>query len=64
MRIRIGPSLVLAGAVATALYTFVSIQRSGAAALFLESRRCCQLRAAAKYLRGGQRRMEVPRARR
>jgi FkbM family methyltransferase len=43
MRIRIGPSLVLAGVVATAFYTFVSIQRSGAAALFLENRRCCQL---------------------
>ena len=43
MRIRIGLSLVLAGVVATALYTFVSIQRSAAAALFLENRRCCQL---------------------
>jgi len=43
MRIRIGTSLVLAGVVATALYTFVTIQRSGAGALFLENSRCCQL---------------------
>jgi FkbM family methyltransferase len=43
MRIRIGTSLVLAGVVATALYIFVTVQRSGAAALFLENRRCCQL---------------------
>jgi Methyltransferase FkbM domain len=43
MRIRIGTSLVLAGVVAIALYIFVTIQRSGAAALFLENRRCCQL---------------------
>lgn len=41
MRIRIGPSLVLAGVVALALYIFV--QRSGAAALFRENSRCCQL---------------------
>jgi len=43
MRIRIGPSLLLAGIVATALYTSVTIQRSGATVLFLENRRCCQL---------------------
>lgn len=43
MSIRIGPSLVLAGVVATALYTFVAIQRSGAGAIFLENRRCCHL---------------------
>jgi FkbM family methyltransferase len=43
MRIRIGPSLALAGVAATALCTFVTIQRSGAAVLFLENRRCCQL---------------------
>jgi FkbM family methyltransferase len=43
MRIRIGRLLVLAGVVVTALYTFVTIQRSGAAQLFLENRRCCQL---------------------
>ena len=43
MTIRIGPSLLLAGVVATALYTLVTIQRSGATSLFLENRRCCQL---------------------
>lgn len=43
MRIRTGRSLILAGVVGTAVYTFVTIQRSGAAALFLENRRCCQL---------------------
>jgi FkbM family methyltransferase len=43
MTIRIGPSLLLAGVVATALYTLVTIQRSGATSLFLENRRCCRL---------------------
>ena len=43
MRIRIGRSLLLAGVVAAALYTSVTIQRSGATGLFLENRRCCQL---------------------
>src|SRR5688572_21319325 len=43
MRIRIGRLLVFAGVVLTALYTFVTLQRSGAAELFLENRRCCQL---------------------
>ena len=43
MRIRRGRLLVLAGVVAAALYTGVTIQRSGAAALFRENRRCCQL---------------------
>ena len=41
MTIRIGSRLLLAGVVATALYT--ALQRSGASALFLENRRCCQL---------------------
>jgi FkbM family methyltransferase len=43
MRIRLGPCLVLAGVGAIVLYTVVTIQRSGAAELFLENRRCCQL---------------------
>jgi FkbM family methyltransferase len=43
MRIRIGRSLLLAGVVATVLYTFATIQRSGAIGIFLENRRCCQL---------------------
>jgi FkbM family methyltransferase len=43
MRSRIGRLLILAAVVATALGTLVAIQRSGAAALFLENRRCCQL---------------------
>jgi FkbM family methyltransferase len=43
MRTRIGPSLLLAGGVATALYTSVIIQRSDATVLFLENRQCCQL---------------------
>ena len=43
MRIRLGPSLLLAGVVAAALFTSVTIQRSGATVLFLENRRCCQL---------------------
>jgi FkbM family methyltransferase len=43
MRIRIGSSFVLAGVVGVVLCTVVTIQRSRAAALFLENRRCCQL---------------------
>ena len=43
MRIRIGPRLLWAGVVATALFTSVTIHRSGATVLFLENRRCCQL---------------------
>ena len=43
MRIRRGRLLVLVGVAAAALYTGVTIQRSGAAALFRENRRCCQL---------------------
>jgi FkbM family methyltransferase len=43
MKIRIGSSFVLAGVVGVVLCTVVTIQRSGAAALFLENRRCCQL---------------------
>jgi len=43
MRIRLGRVLVLAGVAAAALYTLVTVQSSGAAALFRENRRCCQL---------------------
>lgn len=40
---RIGRVFVLVGLVAIALYIFVALHRSGAAALFRENRRCCQL---------------------
>lgn len=40
---RIGRVLVLVGLVAIALYVGVALQRSNAAALFRENRRCCQL---------------------
>ena len=43
MRIRPGRVLVLAAVAGAALYTLVTIQSSGAAALFRENRRCCQL---------------------
>jgi FkbM family methyltransferase len=43
MRIRIGRSLLSVAVVLIALGTFVIIQRSGAADLFLANRRCCQL---------------------
>ena len=43
MGIRIGRLLVLSAVVVTALYMFLTIQRSGAAALFRENRLCCQL---------------------
>ena len=36
-------TLLLVGLVAAALFTVVAIERSGAAALFLKNRRCCQL---------------------
>jgi len=43
MNIRTRGWVVMAGVVAAVLITFVVIQRSGAAALFLENRRCCEL---------------------
>src|SRR5262245_43277330 len=43
MRIRIGRLLVLVTVVVTAPFTYVTIQRSGAAELFRENTRCCQL---------------------
>src|SRR5688572_18620716 len=43
MRIRLGRVLVLTAVAGAALYTVVTIQSSGAAALFRENRRCCQL---------------------
>jgi FkbM family methyltransferase len=43
MTIRIRRALALAGVGAAVLCTSITIQRSGAARLFLENRRCCQL---------------------
>ena len=43
MKIRIGSLLALVAVVVTALGAFAIIQRSGAAELFRENRRCCQL---------------------
>ena len=43
MNIRTRGWVVMAGVVAAVLITFVVTQRSGAAALFLENRRCCEL---------------------
>jgi FkbM family methyltransferase len=43
MRIGVRTSVALAGVVVALLLTFVAIQRSGAAAVFLENRRCCEL---------------------
>jgi len=43
VKIRIGSLLALVAVVVTALGAFAIIQRSGAAELFRENRRCCQL---------------------
>jgi FkbM family methyltransferase len=43
MSIRARGWVVMAGVAAALLVTFVVIQRSGASALFLENRRCCEL---------------------
>ena len=43
MRIRTGPMLVLAAVIVCAISIPIMIEQSGAAGLFLENRRCCQL---------------------
>ena len=43
MKIGVRTSVVVAGVAAVIALTFVVIQRSGATALFLENRRCCEL---------------------
>jgi FkbM family methyltransferase len=43
MRVRVRRSLVLVAVVVAAVCIFVTVQRSGAAELFLENRLCCQL---------------------